>query len=93
MSNGMFILALATGAALLALWSYARFPSLAPEQLWRTALHLCLAIAAINLAPNAVSTHSAFVAVLVLVLPALVYVFLSTLWMLRFAQAAMGLGR
>ncbi|MGZ8740796.1 MAG: hypothetical protein ACXWZ8_09410 [Gaiellaceae bacterium] len=93
MSNGAFILALAAGAALLAIWGHTRFPSLAPERLWRTALHLGLALAAVNLAPNALSSHSVFLVVFLFVLPALVYVFMSTLWMLRFAQAAMGVGR
>ena len=93
MSNGTFILALATGAALLALWGHARFPALAPERLWRTALHLGLALVAVNLAPNALSSHGVFLTVFLFLLPALVYVFLSTLWMLRYAQTAMGLER
>ena len=39
MSNDMFVLALAVGAALLALWIHARFPALAPERMPRTLLH------------------------------------------------------
>ena len=36
------------------------------------------------------SSHSAFVALFVVVLPVLVYAFLSTIWMLKLAQTALG---
>ena len=35
MSNGTFVLVLAAGAALLAMWTHVRFPSLAPERIGR----------------------------------------------------------
>ena len=90
MSNGTFVLVLAAGAALIAAWCHVRFPSLAPERLGRTVLHLAIAVVAISLAPNAASSHSAFVALFAVMLPVLVYAFLSTIWMLRLAQTALG---
>lgn len=90
MSNGTFVVALAAGAALIAAWCHVRFPSLAPERLGRTMLHLVAAVALVSLAPTAASGHSLFVALFCVVLPALVYAFLSTLWMLRLAQTALG---
>ena len=90
MSNSMFVLALGAGAALIAVWFHARFPSLAPERLGRTVLHLVAAFAVVSLAPSAASGYSAYIAIFCVVLPALVYAFLCTLWMLKLAQTALG---
>ena len=77
MSNGTFVLALAVGAGLLAIWTHTRFPSLAPERLGRTILHAA----------------TAFTVVFAFVLPALVYALLCTIWVLQHAQTALGLSR
>lgn len=91
MSNGTFVLALTVGAALLALWTHARFPSLAPERLGRTMLHAALAFAVLTFATHVVdSALITFAAIFVVLLPALVYAFLSAIWVLKIAQTAFG---
>jgi hypothetical protein len=93
MSNGTFVVALAIGAALLAAWTHARFPSLAPERLGRTLAHLVAASVLLNLAPGFGQLVGAFAAVFLLVLPALVYALLSAIWMLEHARTALGMQR
>ena len=93
MSNSTFVLALAAGAALLALWLHLRFPSLAPERLGHTVLHAASAFVLLQLMPSLGSSETAFTVVFVFVLPALVYALLCSIWMIRQAQIAMGLSR
>jgi hypothetical protein len=94
MSNSTFVLAFAAGAALLAVWVHARFPSLAPERLGKTILHAATAFVLLKLTSHfGQGSTSAVAIVFVLVLPALVYALLCTIWVLRHAQAAMGLQR
>jgi hypothetical protein len=94
MSNSMFVLALAVGAALLAAWIHARFPALAPERLGRTMLHTGVAFALLRLLPGVgESPLTAFAAILLFVLPALVYALLCAIWMLKHVQTAMGVSR
>lgn len=94
MSNSTFVLALAAGAGLLAVWLHVRFPALAPERLGRTILHAASAFALLKLTAllDGGST-SAFVTVTVFVLPALVYALLCAIWVLKLAQTALGLQR
>src|SRR5687767_1927106 len=49
MSNSTFVLVLAAGAALLALWVHTRFPSLAPERLGRTIVHAATAFGLVKM--------------------------------------------
>ena len=94
MSNEVFVLAVALGAALLAAWTYARFPSWAPEKLGRIVLHVAIAFVILQLVPGvAGSPAAAFATIFLLLLPALVYALLSTLWVLKFAQQALGMSR
>ena len=93
MSNGTFVLALAVGAGLLAIWTHTRFPSLAPERLGRTILHAAIAFALLKLTALVGESSSAFGVVFVFVLPVLVYALLCTIWVLRHAQTALGLSR
>lgn len=94
MSNGTFVLVLAVGAALLAAWTHARFPSLAPARLGRTVLHTAGAVLVLNLLPFALdSALDVRVSILGVVLPALVYTMLAAIWMLRLAQTTLGLQR
>ena len=90
MSNGTFVLALAVGAALLAAWTHARFPSLAPERLGRTIAHLVVASVLLQVTPGLGGSVGVFAAVFLLVLPALVYAMLSAIWMLEHARTALG---
>lgn len=93
MSNSVFVLILAAGAGLLAMWVHARFPSLAPERLGRTILHAGTALALLKLTSMLGESTPAFTVVFLFVLPALVYALLCTIWVLRHAQTALGLSR
>ena len=94
MSNGTFVLALTVGAGLLALWIHVRFPALAPERLPRTLAHAVVAFALLLALPGVGSSPAAvFAALFGLVLPALVYALLCSLWVLRHFQTALGLPR
>jgi hypothetical protein len=93
MSNGTFVLVLAAGAALLALWVHMRFPSLAPDRLGRTIVHAVTAFALLKMTSIFGESSTVFTAVFVFVLPALVYALLCTIWVLQQAQSALGLSR
>ena len=93
MSNGTFVLALAAGAGLLAMWVHVRFPSLAPERLGRTILHAATAFALLKLTAVFGESPTAFALVFLIVLPALVYALLCAIWVLQHAQTALGLSR
>lgn len=93
MSNGTFVLVLAAGAGLLAMWVHARFPALAPERLGRTILHAAAAFALLKTTTLFGESTAAFTVVFVFVLPALVYALLCTIWVLQHAQTALGLSR
>ena len=90
----LFVLAVALGAALLAAWTYVRFPAWAPQRLGRTVVHVAIAFVLLQLAPSITSSPvAAFASIFLLLLPALVYAFLCTLWLLKFAQQALGMSR
>jgi hypothetical protein len=94
MSNGVFVLALTVGAGLLAMWLHARFPALAPERMGRAIVHAACAFVLLKLAAAVgAGSLTVFAAIFLLVLPALVYALLCTLWVLRCAQAALGISR
>jgi hypothetical protein len=94
MSNEMFVLVLAVGAAALAGWIHARFPGLAPERMGKTALHTGIAFVLLKLTPGfGESPMWIFAGVFLFVLPALVYALLCAIWMLRHAQTALGVSR
>ncbi|MDX6438560.1 MAG: hypothetical protein QOF45_1143 [Gaiellaceae bacterium] len=92
MSNSAFVFVLAAGAGVLALWIHARLPKIAPEHVGKTLLHTGLAFALLRLMPGVQeSPVMAVVAVVVVVLPALTYALLCSIWMLRHVQTAMGI--
>lgn len=91
MSNGLFVLAVAVGAALLAVWIEVRFPSFGPERFGGTMLHSGIAFVMLKLSVNGADITLS--TTLLLLLPALVYALLCTLWMLRLTQTALGLSR
>ena len=94
MSNGIFVLALAAGAGLIAVWIHARFPGLAPERMGRTLLHAAIAFALLQLTPGlGGSTVALFGGVFLFVLPALVYALLCSIWVLKLAQTVLGMSR
>ena len=92
MSNTTFMLVLAGGAGVLALWLHVRFPALAPERLGRSLLHAGLAFGVLQLAPH-VGWAGAFLGLFLIVLPAVVYALLCSIWVLKHFQTALGLSR
>lgn len=91
MSNHTFMLAFTVGAGLLALWVHARFPSLAPERLPRALLHAILAFAILKVTPGLLGETVSIAGVFLVVLPALIYALLGSLWILKQAQTAFGM--
>ena len=91
MSSSAFVFILSVCCGLLSLWVHARFPKLAPEHVGKTLLHTGLAFALLRLSPGMVeSPVMAIITILVLVVPALSYALLCSIWMLRHVQTAMG---
>jgi hypothetical protein len=85
------LLLIAVGAALLALWTDARFPALVPRDLRSALIRLVAAFAIGYVAGPAVAYAvgagvAPGVALLVLVLPTLVLIFLAALWAIRVLQ-------
>ena len=81
MSNNAFVFMLSVGSALIALWVHARFPKLAPEMVGKTLLHTMVASALLGLMPGAVeSPVLAVITILLLVVPALTYALLCSIW-------------
>jgi hypothetical protein len=91
MSNSLFVFMLSIGSALLALWIHVRFPKLAPEHVGKTLLHTGIAFALLRMMPSMIeSPVIALITIVVLVVPALSYALLCSIWMLRHVQTAMG---
>ena len=95
MDKHYFVLALFVGSAFLALWCYVRFESRSPSSMSRVILHTLVAMLALRLASatlgltignNPVQT---MLVLFVVMLPALVYVFLASLWVLTMLRSAM----
>lgn len=89
-----FLLVLAAGAAVLAVWSSERFPTLRPADLRQAALHFGFSLVLVWTLANTVEllvlsgSPSALTAALLLVLPALVYSFLAVASILRLLHEA-----
>jgi hypothetical protein len=88
------------GAAVLALWTDARFPGAWPKRWGIVLVHLLASLAALHAAPSLMrfvpgvseSAGPATAALLGLFLPALVYTFVSAIWVIRTAQSALARG-
>lgn len=84
MTAAAFVIALVAGAAVLALWVDVRFPALAPSGLARRIAASALAVCVVAAVPVEASVAS-LVGVL---LPALGFMFLTALWLLRLLAEA-----
>lgn len=93
MNAGLFVIALAVGAAVLALWVEVRVPRLAPTKFIWVLANLLAAVVGLHLGAAALEKAGGleprFAALFGAVLPALTYVFLSALWLMRAAQSAL----
>ena len=92
LSTGTFVLVLTVAAALLALWTDARFPRLAPASLRRVLLHVAFAFVVLQLISGVTATVTLYVALFGVVLPTLTYAFLTAVWFLRIAQRTLASG-
>jgi hypothetical protein len=93
MSFAAYLLFLAAGAALLAAWVIARFPGRSPNQLRQALIHFTISLALVWAAPNAVGPFAgrpltALTAMFLLLLPPLIYAWLSAGWLLRLIHEA-----
>jgi hypothetical protein len=96
-SIGAFVVALALGAAVLALWAVVRFPRLGPETLSGALVQVAVALlSGLVLVPIGMRSALAWdptigplAAVFVFALPGLLYVFLASLWAMRVLQQMM----
>lgn len=90
MLASVFVMLLLSGAVVLALWSDVRLGG-GPARLVPVVLHLAAAALAVILATEAMgavdgSRPLAVLSVMVAFLPALVYLFMSVVWILRIIQ-------
>ena len=89
-----FLLALGAGAAFLAFWLVARFPDRAPANFRVAMIHVMASFGIGWVAPTAFGVAisfgrtAAFVAIFGILLPVLVYAFLSAAWFLKLAHDA-----
>lgn len=89
-----FLLSLGVGSALIAFWCVFRFPNLVPKDFGRALLHVCAALLLGAITPNVVGVVSSFnyasflVAMFAVLLPVLIYTFLSGAWVLKLAHDA-----
>jgi hypothetical protein len=87
----LFVLALAIGAALVALWTDVRFPTLAPMTLRASFVHAAVAFVALAVVPVVIepvlatpqSPLAQLVARLGVLFPTLVYAFLAFTWLVK----------
>lgn len=97
MTPHTLVLLVAVGMALNALWLHVRFPSLAPETLRAAILHMIAALVSLELVSVAfrlggASDEQMMVALVGVAFPALIYVFLASLWMIRLFHGMMTRG-
>ena len=93
MDRQYFAVALFAGAALLATWCYLRFEGRGPRSISAVVLHALVAFVALRVAGQVLGFTTApaetVLAMLAVMLPALVYVFLASLWVLTMLRSAM----
>jgi hypothetical protein len=97
MSLVLFGICLVLGAAAIAVWISVRFPQLKPQRLAVIMIHLLVAVVLAQLVPfgllvpiSASAAIQLMTGIFALALPLLVYTLLVTIWLLRFAQSALG---
>jgi hypothetical protein len=85
-----FLLALGVGSALIALWFVARFPDKSPAGYTSAILHVCVALLlgplASHTAPAIWNRGHPLVAIFCVLLPVLVYTFLTAAWFFKLAN-------
>ncbi len=100
MSHDALVLVVVAGAAVVALWGHVRFPGALPARRGVLLAHLIASLVALQVAPAAMvlipgaseSALPATVALLGVFFPALVYVFLTAIWIIRTVQGVLARG-
>jgi hypothetical protein len=92
-----FLCAEFTGAAVLALWTVARFPRLGPKSLRSALVGCCAAFVLLQVVPLGVGIalrfpHGEYAAIFGWLLPAMFAVFLSFAWLMRLLAGLLGGG-
>jgi hypothetical protein len=84
-----FLLSLGVGSALMAFWFVARFPEKTPANFTRALLHVCAAMLLGAVVPDVMAVLSNFgyasllASMFAVLMPVLVYTFLSGAWVLK----------
>jgi ABC-type uncharacterized transport system permease subunit len=93
---GLLTALIGLGAAAIALWIDARFPSLAPQELAKAALHIAASVVAGYATGPAVQALAAaddprvvLFGVFAVAFPSVVYCFLAGIWMIKLVQRMM----
>jgi hypothetical protein len=92
MSKDAFLFCLVVGAALLAMWVACRFPKFGPSNLVAASMHVAVTFCVgFALAPTMglAAGRGVLLAVFGIALPALIYMFLAGIWLMRAAQASL----
>ena len=94
MTTHTLTLVAAVGLGAIALWIHVRFPGLAPQTFVAATAHVIAALALLEIVPYALrlglaSEPQLLVALFGVAFPALTYVFLASLWMIRLFQGMM----
>jgi hypothetical protein len=92
LSPHTYFVVFAFGASVLAMWVYMRFPTAGPESVPMIGAHMAAAVLGAHLIVPAVlrgagSDVQMLAVTFAVVLPLVVYMFLSALWLIRFGQA------
>ena len=89
MTAGQLLMTLTIGTAVLALWSYVRWPGAAPATMSGAVLRVAIALVLLQIGAGALelgSSAAPSLAILVVVgavIPALTYAFLASIWFLK----------
>jgi hypothetical protein len=84
-----FLLALGVGSAVMAFWFVARFPEKTPQNFARAVLHVCVALLLGAVVPYVIAVidgygyPAALASMFAVLMPVLVYTFLSGAWVLK----------
>ena len=94
MTTQGLVLAVAVGAGAIALWLDVRFKARSPQTVVRTLAHMAVSLLFLQLSPALVvlvvaageSPARKMIAIFAVLLPALSYVWLSSIWLLKLLQ-------
>jgi hypothetical protein len=94
LSANAYFIVFALGAAVVAMWLHLRFPTLASSSVTTITAHMVAAVVGANLLVppvlrSAGSDGQLLLLTFAVVLPLVVYMFLTAIWLIRFGQATL----